>query len=151
MLLLFDIGILPLMETVSSVLGKLLKTRYLQVKNECIILVMTIKNMVPELLKEAGCTPVALVYAGISTGVAYRWGGDNVERYDADVIDKLCAFFTRKLGRFIDVGDVLRRERVQPAAPEKEPSTCTNCGGEDFHHSVPCYLGEAAYDQPHTD
>jgi len=55
-----------------------------------------------------------LIRAGMSQGVAYRWANDEIGRADFDALALLCDFFTRKLGRTVDIGDILSTDRAQP-------------------------------------
>lgn len=81
-----------------------------------------IKNMVPTLLIEADCKPMDMVRAGLSVGVAYRWARDEISRVDFDVVAMLCRLFSERLGRRVDVGDILayQPDSIHPAAPEPD-------------------------------
>jgi len=66
-----------------------------------------IKTNVPNLLKEAGVNAMDLARYGMAINTAYRYGrGDMESAVTFETIARMCAFFSERLNRKVDVGDL---------------------------------------------
>lgn len=66
-----------------------------------------IRSRVSKLMKEAGVTSMDLVRAGMAQGTAYGLAKDHIRMIHIDTLEKLCDFFTTRLGRLVTPNDIL--------------------------------------------
>lgn len=63
---------------------------------------------VKELMSEAQATPMDLIRFGMAQGTAYGVAKNRIEMIHVrKTLNMLCEFFTEKLGRIVDPGDIL--------------------------------------------
>lgn len=70
-----------------------------------------VKLDISTLLKESGATGIDLVRYGIAPQTAYRIAHGKSKGITFEVLEKLCDFFTERVGRPICPGDIVTYER----------------------------------------
>jgi hypothetical protein len=66
-----------------------------------------IEYRVRELMHEAGATPMDLIRHGMAQGTAYHLSRNKISRIDNKTLALLCDFFTKRLGRRVNPGDII--------------------------------------------
>lgn len=62
---------------------------------------------ISSLLQESGATPLDLARYGIAPSTAYKIAHGKAQGIYLDVLEKICDFFTDRLGRRITPGDIV--------------------------------------------
>jgi hypothetical protein len=62
---------------------------------------------VKELMQESGSTPMDLIRFGMAQGTAYGVARNKIHMIHERTLDMLCDFFTERLGREVNPGDIL--------------------------------------------